>query len=431
MARTWLGAASLFVVASCNAINGAGDLEIAPVDALADGGAPPDGATTPPRDASIDTYVAGPFTYHRPITLTPVGTAAGPILVVLPAGFTYAHAKPNGDDLRFATTAARTDDVPYYIETWGPGSESRVWLRPASIPADKTLHMFYGNANAGPASSFATVFPRAQKTAGSLSPTGPIDVDWFELSAGDTLTLPAGNLLTIRAARVIVNGTIDGNGRGYAGGPASADGSGPGGGKAAANGSAGGGAGYGGAGGRGGSDTAGAGGAGGAAYGTDVGDDVAPGSGGAVGGARLGGAGGGGVAIIGWSVSGSGAIHANGADGQSPGGQTGAGGSGGGILLAGSRLELAGATLVANGGAGGVVTNAGNDGGGGGSGGRIKLRHASAFLPPASMSVAAGRGADQAGCTAPGQDGAVGTTNVAQSASLLNGYEATLGPEGP
>src|SRR5205823_5683035 len=99
--------------------------------------------------------------------------------------------------------------------------------------------------------------------------------------------------------------------------------------------------------------------------------------------------------------------------------------------LAASFLELDGATLTADGGAGGNCAAALATGGGGGGGGRIKLRHRAngSFSAPATMAAALGPGGTGGGTTAPGVNGLAGTVNVVETSTLAKGVEAAVGPE--
>jgi hypothetical protein len=379
------------------------------------------------------------FAYRRTITLTsdaPAALSKRAVHVVLPKTFDYTHVLPNGADLRFHA-ANVAEELPYYVENWERGGESWVWVLVPVVPVGTSeVTLVYGNPSAPPQTSFEATFPRAQRTlgggSGSFAATGDIDVDWFELRAGDTLSLSPGVPLKITAERIIIAGTIDGNGRGHPGGASTfQNGSGPGAGRIATTGDATGGGGYGGAGGRGGSDTVGAGGAGGPANGTATGSDIALGSGGASAAVSPGGAGGGAVSLFGWKATVTGAIKMNGGNGAGLAAQNSGGGSGGGILAAACFLELGGAVLEANGGAGGPCSTASNDGGGGGGGGRIKLRRRAkgAYVAPTSMTAKLGPGGGGAATTAPGQNGSDGTTDVNESSNELTGVETSLGPE--
>lgn len=410
-------------------------------------GAPPatsdDGGARPADAASGDDARAPAlgWAYRRAVTLTSDAPAANdePVLVVLPPSFDVSHAKAGGDDLRFSTTPKHEDDLTYFVESWTPGGPSQVWVRVPTVPAGaSTIYAFYGKPSAPAASSFEATFPKALRTAGggagSFTPTGDIDVDWFELRAGDTLTLPAGAPLAIRARRVILAGVVDGTGRGYAGGSVpNGAGGGPGGGGIAnpIDTEASGGGGYGGSGGHGGEDVAGAGGPGGGAYGTATGDDIAMGSGGAGTATGAGGAGGGAVSVIAWRTTITGLLRVDGAAGGGGADRNGGGGAGGGILLGASFLDLTGATLSANGGGGGNTTGAAPDGGGGGAGGRIKLRRraAGSYVAPASVTAAFGSGGAGGGTTAPGATGGAGTIDVNEASTLAKGVEATVGDE--
>lgn len=72
--------------------------------------------------------------YQVPITLNTVS-------------FDYSKAKANGDDVRFTSDGVECD---YWIETWDPSGESRVWVEVPNIPAGgtATVYMYYGNPDA-------------------------------------------------------------------------------------------------------------------------------------------------------------------------------------------------------------------------------------------------------------------------------------------
>jgi len=446
---TLLAIAGLLGAVACNAITGATDLvEGTQVDASAAPPSTPDGGAGPgdagsPADAPVEATppVLSGFAWRRPISLTsdaPATTSGRAVLVVIPSSFDYTHTKPGGDDLRFRSPADPEVDLPYWIEKWNPEGESFVWIRPQVVPSGSSVvFAYYGNENAAPQSSFESTFPNAIVTAGdgngSFTASEDIVADWFELRAGDTLTLAPRTPLKITAERIIIAGVIEGTGRGYSGGPAPhMDGSGPGAGRTAGMAHGGGGGGYGGAGGRGGSDREGAGGPGGEVVGTSSEDDIAMGSGGASA-LRPGGDGGGAISLFGWRTTVTGAIRMNGVDGQGGTGQNPGGGAGGGIFIASSFLELAGATLEAKGGAGGPCTNSAADGGGGGGGGRIKLRRRAngAYSAPASVAVDGGARGAGSSTTAPGFPGSPGTVDVKESSTAAKGVETSLGPEEP
>lgn len=409
-----------------------------------DGALPPADTGPPPADGPSEDAPAtvASWAYHRAIALSSDASSARsnePVLVIVPATFDATHAKANGDDLRFSTSAQHSDDLTYYIESWTPGAPSYVWVRVPNVPVGaSTLHVFYGNPSAAPVSSFAATFPNAQRTAGggagSFVATGDIAVDWFELRAGDTLLLPQGALLHISARRVILAGLVGGNGRGSGGGPVpDTAGNGPGGGGVSnpVDTESSGGGGNAGAGGHGGEHTAGHGGAGGAPTGTATGDDVAMGSGGGATNANAGGAGGGAVSVLGWRTTVLDLVRVDGLPSVGGADRNGGGGAGGGILIAGYSVELAGATLSALGGSGGDCLQSTGGGGGGGSGGRIKVKHRpnGSLTPAAAMNVTGGAGGTCSGTTAPGAAGATGTTSVDAASTLVTGIEATLGPE--
>jgi hypothetical protein len=369
----------------------------------------------------------------------PAPLAGEPVLVIVPATFDATHASASGDDLRFSSTPQHSDDLPYFIESWTPGAASYVWVRVPEVPVgSSSITMLYGNPAATAASSFAATFPNAMRTAGggagSFVATGNIAVDWFELRAGDTVILPQGTQLQISARRVILAGTVGGNGRGFAGGSVpDHPGGGPGGGgiSSPVDTESSGGGGNAGTGGHGGAHTAGTGGAGGSSAGTETGDDIAMGSGGGATNANAGGAGGGAVSVLGWRTTILDVVRADGLVNIGGASVNGGGGAGGGILVAGHSLELAGAMLSAVGGSGGNCIQSTGSGGGGGSGGRIKLKHRpnGQLTAPATMAVAGGAGGTCASTTAAGVAGSDGTTYVDAQSTLVTGVESAVGTE--
>ena len=344
------------------------------------------------------------------------------------AGFTYANASPDGADLRFGSTSAPgTFDLPHWIEDWSPGGTSHVWVKVPALSAGQatTIYLFYGMAGASDAGDVQATFPSQLVSSGNLTLNGPQEVDWFELKAGDTLTLGSGQPLTIKARRILISGSVDGTGKGHAGGTGGGAGQGPGGGGGATNSGAGGGS-YGGKGGTGGYDSADTPGTGGPVYGSSSGSSIEMGSGGGAGSSQVGGAGGGALTLEGEQVLVSGAIAVNGEAGIGAG-QSSGGGAGGGILIIGEAVSLTG-SCAARGGAGGSGSSTANDGGGGGGGGRIKVLHGEPMGAAPSLVVTGGAGG-QYGDVASGTAGAKGSSYTAQQ-----GYSpvtVTVGAEEP
>lgn len=208
------------------------------------------------------------------------------------------------------------------------------------------------------------------------------NVGEFRIQSGYTVYIAQGTVFSITARCVIVEGTLDATGKGYAGGalggsPSNGgNGSGSGGGYGGVHGpcvhgSGGGGGGYGGNGGNGSIHTFyTGGGAGGSAYGSSSFPGIDMGSGG-----------------------GAAASHCN-----SPGtyGASGAGGNGGGAIeIISTGKILVSGSILANGAAGGngqAMTYAGA-GGGGGSGGSINITALSGFIT-GTLSAKGGKGGD-------------------------------------
>ncbi|MCG9911991.1 MAG: DUF2341 domain-containing protein [Flavobacteriales bacterium] len=304
----------------------------------------------------------------------------------------------DGSDIRFYSDACLTTQIPFWVESGINTTSTMIWVNVPSIPANAvtSIYMGYGDPLAVSSSDFAATFPSATISGGaSLNLTGTIVTDWFQLDAGDVLTLDTGSPLSISARKIIINGTVNGTGAGYAGGASGSGsgnvGSGPGGGTPASpmNSGCGGGS-YGGIGGTGGFDAGDTPGFGGAIYGTDSGTDFDMGSGGGASDLNFGGNGGGAFAMNAEYITITGTINMNGTSAQQPGGGRGAGGGAGGSVVAvGKDLFISG-TISANGGSGSIGTSTANDDGGSGAGGRIKFLHSGTLTNTGTTSVLGG-----------------------------------------
>lgn len=245
----------------------------------------------------------------------------------------------------------------------------------------------------------------------------------FIVNEDVTLSVEAGSALVIFAQNIIIDGTISGNGRGYAGVSGLSDtgrnGNGPGaGGRGGEMATGGGGAGHGGDGGCGGEFHGGCGGSAGTAY--CVTDDpwtTMGSSGGSGGGITTespggsGGAGGGVLWLFGDIVVVNGTITMNGSSGgvgTSAGtGSGGGGGAGGGILIHADRLEGTMDLLADGGDGGGLSSSSGTfTGGGGGGGGCVEI-FAQNDISSRNASTAAGARGD-APALGPGSPGSEG-----------------------
>ncbi len=326
----------------------------------------------------------------------------------------------NGDDIKFsADSCAPVTFYNYWIESGINTDSTIIWVMLPSIDSleTKNLYMWYGNPAATASSSFSATFPSAIVSAGNLSGfTGTINPGWFELNANDTLFLSnSGTPLVINARKIIVNGRVEGTGRGYQSGGALATtgtvGLGPGGGFPASplNSGSGGGS-YAGIGGTGGFDAGDTPGNGGPIYGTTNGFDIESGSAGGSSDLDDGGAGGGSLILDAEFIEITGTIVLTGSNGEAPGsGRGGGGGSGGGLLVKSNTMKIENTAVInAKGGGGSVGTSAANDSGGGGGGGRIKTFHGPSFINLATNDVSGGLGGPN-GTAAPGQNGGTGT----------------------
>lgn len=246
---------------------------------------------------------------------------------------------------------------------------------------------------------------------GNTTYSDTIKASAFILNSGDTLFLAPGLPAIILACdSVVINGVIDGIGKGYQVLSTSSNGTGPGGGFWGTSSGASGG-GYGGAGGAGGYDSDDPVNPGGASYGTLVGLDIDMGSSGGSASGFYGGNGGGSVSIISPLLRVTGSILVNAGNAQMPGGgQGGGGGAGGGVKLIGENIFLTG-LISAGGGDGSIGVSNANDDGGGGGGGRIKIFYDNLFSNTGSLLAPAGSGGIYGFGSAP-QPGQIGSVHM-------------------
>lgn len=346
------------------------------------------------------------------------------VLNITANSFDYGQASADGSDLRFASTnpvaCPPSFDIPHWVEFWRPGGFSQIWLKIPSVPAGGTVTVFFyhGSEAGDDTSDFAAVFPDALISQGNTVLDGDIDVDWFEVSRGDVISVRSVQPLRVNARRIRIGGTINATGAGFIGSSAgsSSPGQGPGGGSRGliinGDGSGGGGGGYGGGGGAGGGGFGDQPGAGGMVYGDTLPDTIQMGSGGAGSRNTRGGNGGGLIALRAQyvTVADIGQLLADGAPGGNQGvgdSDGGGGGSGGGILVYGYSVRVSGA-LSAAGGAGSsgpnIATSA--DGGGGGAG-RIKLSSEQPLNETGARYNLAGGAAGRIGNPQPGRSNRV------------------------
>lgn len=255
------------------------------------------------------------------------------------------------------------------------------------------------------------------------------NIGTFTLNSGITATIDTGTQLEVYATTHSIIGTIDGNGKGFAGGaggfgghPLGYDGSGPGAGLGD-GGHGGNGAGFGGVGGSGGI------GPGGVAY-EDVIDliiEKGSGGGGGEGGATPGGAGGpggAGVLLIGTTIDidAAATIDCAGGNGVNGAGLYGGGaGSGGGIMFVACNITNAG-NLDVSGGNGGAGSSLG---GAGGAGGRIKQFYATSFTDTSTKTLTGGV---TGGGTGNGAVGTAGSEKIVKcDSSIAAGQTFSLG----
>ncbi len=376
-----------------------------------------------------------------------------PWIVELALDFSGAYDGEREAKMRAAIV---DEDGPVYSMPAQPGGAAALLGLPASA-TNGTAPGSLQSAIGGARNRIQATIVGGDLGGGDLTPAdGDVlsgaftNVGTFVVPAGATVYVEPGTMLSVTANQIIIEGTLDGTGAGYAGGvtprgvpsepgvPGDGPGGGGGGGYGPSiHGPGGGGGGYGGAGGGGGqtlSTPVEA--PGGPTYGADDPPGIEMGSGGGSaanhgtdppnnGGA--GGAGGGAIQLVSADMQiDGGTILTDGANGLEPildyssslRASGGGGGSGGGIWLDGC-IALDQATLSAFGGSGGDVIGTGGfgTGGGGGGGGRIKMSGELVIGSTFAATVAGGAPGDNGGYVADkdpqaGGDGTVSDTTI-------------------
>jgi len=210
---------------------------------------------------------------------------------------------------------------------------------PAALAVIDDADMLY----VGPGESYTLGGAHSYNVSVEVAPTGILYITAYNGGANT-------GFLELYAPTIIIDGILDGNGRGYRGATYQGQGEGPGGGSID-----GAGGGYGGAGGN-----SGWGNPGGPAYGTATGPDIQMGSGGGMPGGGAGGNGGGMVRLEAHGVGLGGMITVNGANGLDHGTwDGGGGGSGGGIFIKADLCVLHGFLSVDGGTDQGLLLRAG------------------------------------------------------------------------
>ncbi len=144
--------------------------------------------------------------------------------------FTLPHAPgmtTDFTDLRIVDEAGAV--VPHWVQRHADAATATVWARIPEVPVkpydpdcsynfmvcEIPYFVYYGNTASADTSAFANAFRTIYRVESDLVlDTNEISADWFEVVTGATLTLAPG-LTTIKASRLIVNGNINGDAKGY------------------------------------------------------------------------------------------------------------------------------------------------------------------------------------------------------------------------
>lgn len=370
-------------------------------------------------------YLLGWF-YRKPISITNPGSALTDYQVLVTLDTTSlilaGNMQVDCDDIRL-TDFDGTTLLDHWLESGCNSANTKIWVKVPSIPTTgRTIYMDYGNSEVVTGSDFTTTFPnRYILTSGTDTSTGAQNFDWFEVQLGATFYITDEIPQSITARKILIAGTVNGDGRGFPGATAVGSGQGLGGGSYKSGG------GYGGAGGQGFGSAYGAGGQPGSTYRSASSQAIQMGSGGGASDSvqAPGGDGGGNVTFNSQEILIFGTVTMNGGTHNTGTNQNG-GGAGGGILIRSSRVNLSG-TLSVRGGAGDSGT-ARAGGAGGGGGGRIKIFSDESISDTSTKIVNGGTGSPggtAGGSSSSGEPGALGTIHIGTPAG--GGRVAPLG----
>lgn len=101
------------------------------------------------------------WSYRRGITVTNSGVVQSDYQVNInlsTSNFTFGNADANGNDIRFNFNGT---SLPYWIESWVPGTSASIWVKIPSIAnPDTVIYLYYGNPGLSTASDFDNTFTK-------------------------------------------------------------------------------------------------------------------------------------------------------------------------------------------------------------------------------------------------------------------------------
>jgi uncharacterized repeat protein (TIGR01451 family) len=117
------------------------------------------------------------WSYRLPVEISNPCTAEQSeyqVLVELDSSFDFANAQPDGSDL-LATTEDGVTPIPFWIESWSPPNNARVWVRVPELPVSGAdIYLYYGNPNppAPPQVEVGPVGPWEKPAGNPIVPIG-------------------------------------------------------------------------------------------------------------------------------------------------------------------------------------------------------------------------------------------------------------------
>ena len=118
------------------------------------------------------------WSYRRPVLVScPCDSQASAfqVKVTLDGNFPFAHAKPDGSDLRVTDLDGITE-IPFWVESWSPPTQATIWVKLPQLPPSGTfVYFYYGNPNP-PGPVVQEMPPIGPWTRAAGNPIVPINV---------------------------------------------------------------------------------------------------------------------------------------------------------------------------------------------------------------------------------------------------------------
>ena len=137
------------------------------------------------------------------------------IIIDTQTPISLGNMKADGSDIRFLDYLCGSF-LDYWIESGLNTITTHIVVTvPFIAPnAVTTIYIVYGNPAATPVSNFNVVFPSVLIINTTVTLGGNQNYDWIDIQVLGNVIIPAGQILTFTARKIIMAGNINGNGTG-------------------------------------------------------------------------------------------------------------------------------------------------------------------------------------------------------------------------